>query len=212
MSIQVALRSANREQAIRSAGNVNLGPVAAVTDDELMRRCAVHDSAALEELARRYQGPIFRFLYRLMGSEGDAEEGALDVFVRVWKSAARFEYRAKVATYLYRIANNVARDAYDRRRVRPVEVPIEAVDGSHLRAASAEEEVLRTVGRQEEARAIRIALEKLSDGDRLILVLYYLEDRSYEDIQAIAGVSRCVLKTRLVRARKRLRLALELDA
>ncbi len=56
-----------------------------LTDDDLLRLCARGDSSALEELVRRYQAPIYRLLYRLLGSAEDAEEAALDVFTRAWR-------------------------------------------------------------------------------------------------------------------------------
>src|SRR6059058_4440339 len=92
-----------------------------VSDEDLLRLCARGDSAALEELVRRYQAPLYRFLARMTGSPEDAEEAAQDVFVRAWQHAGRFQYRARVATWLYRIAVNIARDAHSRRQSRPQE-------------------------------------------------------------------------------------------
>ncbi len=181
------------------------GSEQSLSDEDLLRLCAEGESAALRELTRRYQGPLYRFLARLMGSEEDAEEAALEVFVRAWRNAPRFQYRAKVATWLYRIAVNIARDAHSRKQARPKEVWIESNELQHLSVGSAEEDALRRVQRQEQSASLRQALEKLSPDDRLILVLYYLEDREYEEIQEITGLSYTVLKTRLARARRRLR-------
>src|SRR5262249_44127320 len=110
----------NRVSASESGGLVQ-GHAQNLSDEALLRLCAGGDTAALEELVRRYQTPLHRFLARLMGSPDDAEEAALDVFVRVWQHAPRFQYRAKVATWLYRIAVNIAHDAHSRRKARPQE-------------------------------------------------------------------------------------------
>ena len=182
-----------------------------LSDEALLRFCAEGESAALRELVRRYQGPLYRFLARLMGSDEDAEDAALEVFVRAWKNAPRFQYRAKVATWLYRIAVNIARDAHSRKKVRPKEVWLEDAEVKFLGVESAEDEALRTVGREYQSSQLRRALERLSGDDRLILVLYYLEDREYEEIQAITGLSYTVLKTRLARARRRLRKWMEAE-
>src|SRR5689334_18129961 len=138
----------------------------------------------------------------MMGSHDDAEDAALEVFVRAWKNAPLFQYRAKVATWLYRIAVNIARDAHSRKQARPKEVWIESTEMQRLSVGSAEEDALRRVDREEQSSALKRALARLSDDDRLILVLYYLDDREYEEIQAITGLSYTVLKTRLARARK----------
>src|SRR2546421_9901995 len=110
----------------------------------------------------------------MMGSDDDAEEAALEVFVRAWRNAPRFQYRAKVATWLYRIAVNIARDAHSRRKARPREVWIEAPEVRYLSLDSAEDDALRLVEQQERSSALRKALKRLSADDRLILVLYYL--------------------------------------
>jgi RNA polymerase sigma-70 factor (ECF subfamily) len=163
----------------------------------------------MEELVRRYQAPIYRFLLRMMGSQEDAEEAALDVFVKAWQHAGRFQYRAKVATWLYRIAVNIARDAHSRKKSKPVDPWPEEHELDHLAVDSAEDEALQTLSREQDAAKLNRALEKISPSDRLILVLYYLEERSYDEIQEIAGLSYTVLKTRLARARRRLRQSLE---
>ena len=185
------------------------GYEADLTDEVLLKLCADGESAALRELVRRYQGPIYRFLARMMGSEEDAEDAALEVFVRAWKNAPRFQYRAKVATWLYRIAVNIARDAHSRKKARPREVWLEDAALRHLSVDSAEEDALRQVNRDVQSQSLRRALGRLTPDDRLILVLYYLEDREYEEIQDVTGLSYTVLKTRLARARRRLRKWME---
>src|SRR5947208_920752 len=157
--------------AARPSGHM-LGSEQSLTDDQLLRLCSDGESAALRELVRRYQGPLYRFLARLMGSDEDAEDAALEVFVRAWKNAPRFQYRAKVATWLYRIAVNIARDAHSRKKVRPKEVWLEDAEVKFLGVESAEDDALRTVGREYQSAQLRRALERLSNDDRLILVLY----------------------------------------
>lgn len=182
-----------------------LGDLASLADEELLKLCAEGESAALREIVRRHQAPLYRFLYRLMGSEQDAEEAVSDVFVRAWRNAGRFQYRAKVGTWLYRIAVNIARDAHSRKKARPSEVWIEANEVRHLSSGSAEDDAVRNVHRAEMSVTLKRALSKLSADDRLILVMYYLEEAEYSEIQAVTGLSYPVLKTRLARARKRLR-------
>lgn len=181
------------------------------SDEDLLRLCARGETSALEELTRRYQAPLYRFLMRMMGSADDAEEAVLDVFVRVWQHAGRFQYRARVATWLYRIAVNIARDAHSRRKSRPQEAWIEERQLETMAVGSAEEDALHLLEREDQARRLQRALARLHPNDRLLLVLYYLEDRDYEEIQEITELSYTVLKTRLARARRRLRDILDAD-
>src|SRR5436309_3225040 len=156
-----------------------------LTDEDLLRLCAARENAALEELVRRHQAPIYRFLMRLLGSAEDAEEAALDVFVRAWKHAPRFQFRAKVATWLYRIAVNIARDMHSRKQARPQETRPDSYELAQASIGSAEDDALGRLQRAERSATLQRAINKLSDSDRLLLVLYYFEEREYDEIQAI---------------------------
>jgi len=179
------------------------------TDEELLKLCAEQQSAAMEELTRRFQAPIYRFLYRMLNSPEDAEEAALDVFVRAWQHAGRFQYRAKVATWLYRIAVNIARDMHSRKKSRPQEPWPEDFEQIHNAIGSAEADALKRLEQEDQSKALTKALNRLNESDKLILVLYYYGEHEYDEIQTITGLSYTVLKTRLARARKRLKTLLE---
>jgi RNA polymerase sigma-70 factor (ECF subfamily) len=181
----------------------------AATDEELLGLCARRHAPALEELIRRHQSSLYRFLLRLTASPEDAEEAVQDVFVRAWQNAGRFQYRAKVATWLYRIAVNISRDIHSRKKSRPQDPWPEDHELDHLALDSAEDDALKSVERQRQTALLEKCLSKLHPGDRAILILYYLEEREYDEIQEITGLSYTVLKTRLARARKRLRQVME---
>ncbi|MBC7805174.1 MAG: sigma-70 family RNA polymerase sigma factor [Akkermansiaceae bacterium] len=174
-------------------------------DAALVRQCGQGDTDALKELALRYESPLFRFLRHQMNSVEDAEEAVLEVFVRVWLHAARFRFQASVSTWLYRIAANIARDAYDRRKVRPQTVPSDTCESARLAIGDAAMEAQARLESADRSRVLQQALAALDSNDRLVLVLYYLEERDYKEMQVITGWIYPVLKTRLVRARVRLR-------
>ena len=176
-----------------------------LTDEELLRLCAHGNSNALEEIVRRYQAPLFRFLLRLLNSPEDAEEAALSVFLRAWRSASQFQYRCRVETWLYRIAGNIARDLYRRQKARPEQPWPEQPDRELTAVDSAEATALGRIEREDRAQALQAMLARLGPTDRLLLALYYGEQREYNEIQEITGFSYPVLKTRLTRARQRLR-------
>jgi RNA polymerase sigma-70 factor (ECF subfamily) len=149
-------------------------------------------------------------LYRLTASAEDAEEATLEVFLRVWRNAERFQYRSKVSTWLYRIAVNIARDLYSRRKSRPQEPwPDDEEASATISTGSAEQDALQALDADDRSRELHAALERLSDSDRELIVLYYFNDCDYDEIREITGLSYTVLKTRLARARQRLRHHLE---
>jgi RNA polymerase sigma-70 factor (ECF subfamily) len=204
------------ESNARAGGGVpiisNSADVQSLSDEELLRRCANGQEAAMQELVQRYQGLLHGFLTRYLDSAEDTEQAVLNIFIRAWENAPRFQYRCQVSTWFYRIAINIAHDLHRNRTKR---VPQEPWPATIERAAhptgNAELEAFERLQRQDEFQALHRALDRMSETDRLLLVLYYFEERSYEEIQEIAQISYKVLKTRLTRARQRLRSLLETD-
>ncbi len=157
-----------------------------------MRRCARGDEAALKRLVVAYQPLVFGLAKRYLGSAEDAEEVAVSTFLKAWKSAGSFRGECSVKAHLCKIAINLCRD----RPVRPVLVAEPCAEGAG-----------------EDARIERVmaALQTLSAEDREVVVLYYLDEMEYSEICDALGIGYDVLKTRLVRARKRLRAILEVE-
>jgi RNA polymerase sigma-70 factor, ECF subfamily len=178
------------------------------SDEALIRSCSDGNNGALEELVRRYKRPLARLLARLLTSPEDVEEALLNVFVQAWQHAKRFQFRSRVSTWLYRIAVNQAYDIQKQQKRLQAHLKLEATDYARYQT-NAEDEALHRLDREQQAAALQRALNRLSAGDRLLLVLYYYEQMDYEQIQGITQLSYTVLKTRLTRARRRLRQLLE---
>ena len=181
-------------------------PTHSDTDLRLIQRCAERDPAALREIVERHQRMLLGYLSRLLGSADDAEEATQDVFLRVWQQAERFERRAGFATWLYRIATNVAYDMLRRRKAQRRTLPLEK---SVAYSVDAEAQALAGLEQEERARHLQYALQTLRPEDRSLLILYYQEEMSYDEICGITGCSYPVTKVRLLRARQRLRAVLE---
>jgi RNA polymerase sigma-70 factor (ECF subfamily) len=183
--------------------------VEASPDLDLVRQCADRDAAAMQELVRRYQPKLTRFISRMLNSLEDTEEAVIDVFMRVWQQAGRFQGRSSVSTWIYRIAANVAYDARHRRRTRPQTTTLDDERYPVNDVVDVEQEALTSLERTHQAALMQRAMDKLGEKDRLLLVLYYVEELGYDEISVIANCSYPVLKTRLMRARQRLRTLLE---
>ena len=138
---------------------------------------------ALRKLVACHQSLAYNLALRNLGCREDAEEVAAEAFVRMWRTAKSFRGECSVKSHLCRIVVNLCRDR--SRRPRPLTVPEPNV----------------TIGFERVAEG----LLDLEPADRELLVLYYLDELSYEEIGIALGISYDVLKTRLVRARARLR-------
>jgi RNA polymerase sigma-70 factor (ECF subfamily) len=172
-------------------------------DIELIRRCAQGEEAALRELFARHAGMVFNLLYRMLGSRDDADELLPEVFLRVWRGASRFQQRANPVTWIYRIASNACIDRL-RRRPALTSVSLEELEQGPEPAAVLFDPDRRLILADEWSR-LQTGLLALAPEDRLLITLYHLQDRSYEEIQQITGLSYARLKSRLFRARQRLR-------
>jgi RNA polymerase sigma-70 factor (ECF subfamily) len=161
-------------------------------DRELARRCASGDERAFREVFETYEPLLRKLIFRNLGSREDAEELVATTFLRFWRSASQYRGLSSLRSYLTRIALNLCHDAGKRRR--PVAIPEPA---TWLR----EEHPL--------ADRIRQGLLRLEREDRELLSLYYLEDWDYTEICDCLTITYDVLRTRLVRARKRLRSIVE---
>jgi len=161
-----------------------------------------------EKLVREHQAMVFRTLTRLTGSVERVDDLAQGVFLRLYRALPGFRGEAQVSTYLYRIAVNVAQEEWKRRRRedRPLvsisedtEWPFE----ERLRdPAKNPEELLEE---RELAALAEEELQRLSDSERAVLVLYHQEEQSYEQIAEALHMPIGTVRTHLHRGRKRLR-------
>jgi RNA polymerase sigma-70 factor (ECF subfamily) len=106
-------------------------------DPHLIHRWQQGDAAAFEALVRRWQQPIGRFLFRLVGRAELANDLCQEVFMRVYLAAPRYRPSGAFSTWLYRIALNVAHDAARRRRHEPVPLSDREVEDRAPSAAEA---------------------------------------------------------------------------
>lgn len=130
---------------------------------------------------------------RMLGNEQDAEEVAVATFLRFWRSAGRYRGECSLKSYLTRITLNLAKDRIRASDTKDALTPL-VVDAEHPLM-----------------ERVRDGMLQLATEDREILALYYLEETSYEELMEMLGVSYDVVRTRLVRARQRLRRTVGVD-
>jgi RNA polymerase sigma-70 factor (ECF subfamily) len=178
-------------------------------DSEWMRRIQNGDTEAFRAVILAYQNRVAAALARMAGPAFDPEELAHEVFVRVWKSAHRYEPSAKLATWLLTIARNLFLNELRYRTRHPTVSMDAAAEGGHSPlenpAGPASLHPDAALIEQELRRAIDGALQKLPENQRTAMVLRRYEDLSYEEIAAVLGVSVGSVKSLLFRARATLK-------
>jgi len=146
-------------------------------------------------------------MIQVTGSVHDAEEVTQEAFIRVFLKLDTFQQNSQFFTWLYRVAFNIALSRKRRRKVRVSldqqreEIGEDVVDPS--------EHVDAELIRQDKRDLLQTALNQLSEEHRAILVLREMNESSYEEIAEILTLSIGTVRSRLNRARKQLRLAIE---
>ena len=178
-------------------------------DDEdvrLMSLIARGDKPAFEQLIERHQALVVGTAARMLGSNSDVEDIAQQVFIRVWKSAARYRPRAKFTTWLLKITRNLVFNEL-RRTKRRAQMPLQPDPQSEEIALPDEATAAPDASLLEEElqRAIEDAITQLPETQRMALILRRYEELSYEDIAAVLELSVPAVKSLLFRARTELR-------
>lgn len=183
----------------------------AASDDErqLIERSRRGDQTAFDALVRRYEKQIFNTAYRLAGSPDDAADIAQEAFVRAWNNLRSFRGDASFSTWIHRIVTNVFLDERKRARARPQRSLEETID---LEANSVRRQFEDT-GPSPQERAetrerwelLEQAIATLPPPQRVMVVLYHTQGRSYEEIADIMNLPMGTVKSRLNRARLALR-------
>ena len=185
-------------------------------DVRLMLRVRDDNSAAFEELVLRYQARLLSVLEHLVRTRDLAEDLTQEVFLRVYRARETYVPGAKFSTWLFTIANNVARNAL-RSRSRRKEVNVGPAANGESGANAIEKMALaasglmptRQLDKAEMAEVVRIAMESLNERQRMALLLSKFENMSYEDIAQTMDLSTPAVKSLLSRARGNLKTILE---
>ncbi len=181
----------------------------------LVEKCAAGDERAFDELVHRYQNKIINIAYGMLADREDAYDVAQEVFIKLYRKIGAFTGAASLDTWIYRITVNASLDALRKqgRRVRTLPLQTEnedeAVELPIADETSAPETVIL---RKERQREIADAIARLSEKYRSVLILREFEDLDYEQIARVLDLSVGTVKSRLSRAREKLRNLLENQA
>lgn len=172
-------------------------------DRELVQRACAGDHAAFEALYRRHRNRVYGLVWRLCGGDGALAEDLLqEAFVRTWQKLDSFRGESRFATWLHRLAVNVALS--DRRiRVKRLERETE-LEGAAERTATGAKDVYAG-----DRMDLEQAIARLPERARTVLVLFDIEGYSHAEIAELAGMAVGSSKAQLHRARKLVREQLD---
>jgi RNA polymerase sigma-70 factor, ECF subfamily len=188
--------------------------IAAATEgvdvDALVRQAQGGDTDAFQELVQVFSGPMYNLAYRMTGNAADAGDLTQEIFVKLYKAIGKFRWRAKFSTWLYRIATNTCCSGLRKiRRVASVEaVHLDDTRSTESRPREAPD-TAESPSREAELNELQQRIEEtimmLPEDFRAVIVLRDLQGLAYDEIAVSVGCSIGTVKSRLARARMRVK-------
>jgi RNA polymerase sigma-70 factor (ECF subfamily) len=182
--------------------------------EQLVRSILAGDDGAFDRLVLLHKRFVFNLCYRLLGDYDDADDCAQEVFIKVFRSLESFRFESSFRTWLYRVAANTCKNRLRsleyRLGLKKVRLNMTEENGQKAPEIGNHSQSPATAfNRKEIGRLIQEAIGKLPTDQRLVVVLRDMEGRSYEEIVEITGLRLGTLKSKLSRARLKLRQSLE---
>lgn len=175
-------------------------------DDAVLGRCRAQDPMAFRAFVVRYERMVFALLSRMLGRGPEVEDLAQETFVRAYRAFPDFDPDgpAKVSTWLLTIATRLALDARKKKKLDVVEIE----EGKETSASTRPSNPELSLERRELGDAIGRAAAELPDDQRAALVLAEMHGLSIAEIAEALDVPENTAKTRLFRAREKMRASL----
>jgi RNA polymerase sigma-70 factor, ECF subfamily len=181
-----------------------------VSEEDAIRLAQQGDSAAIEQLYRRYSGRVFAVCQRIVKNDSEAEDLTQEAFLQLFRKIHTFRNEAKFSTWLYRLTTNLA--LMRLRKKRHPEVSLDATLESEEEDTRPVVEPggpdLRLSGVVDRVN-LNKAIAQLPDGYREMFILHDVEGYEHHEIAKILGCSAGNSKSQLYKARLRLRELLQ---
>jgi len=174
------------------------GRFCAPMDEDLRQWLSEGDRRRVfDALVPRYRVKVFRLVFSIVGNAARAEEVAQDAFLKIWLALDTYDGRAALSTWIYTIARNTAlthRRAESYRAVQPLDTVIESASQKPLAPELLDIDRMMTRLPEEQQEAVR---------------LFYLQERSIEDVAGMMDAPEGTVKSYLYRARRALAKMME---
>lgn len=195
---------------LMGARNDRVAGLRAADDTELISRFLRNDDEeAFEALVRRYQDRIFLLALSILGcgNEGEAEDITQEVFIVLFQTLHKFRQESTFLTWFYRLARN--RIIEHRRRIMRRAARISGeVNPSLAVSGTTADPLAATIDNQRRAQLLH-HIDRLPEMQRIVLLLFYWQDQSIDEIAALLELKPNTVKSHLFRARRNLAVVLE---
>jgi RNA polymerase sigma-70 factor (ECF subfamily) len=170
-------------------------------DNYYVERIRKGETECFAPLLERYGTQIFSLIVRIAGNREDAEELTQDVFLKVYRSLETFRGESSFSTWLYRIAYNLAVSATRKRTNETLAIDEAMIENI---ADEAEDDFSSEEADAKRTEYLNVALDRLPPGEKAMILLFYRNGKSMEEIAGITGLTETNVKTKIFRIRKKL--------
>ncbi|MEA4854134.1 MAG: sigma-70 family RNA polymerase sigma factor [Christensenella sp.] len=159
------------------------------------------DSEAFCALIEKYEKRIYNIAYKFMQNSSDAQDAAQDAIIKMYGNIQKFSFQSAFPTWMYRVVANTCLDLL-RKKKAMITVSTEEYENN---AVSREGNPEAEAENNDLGQNIRMAVQELNEKYRLVLVLKDMEGLKYEEVAEILKITPGTVKSRLFRAREKLR-------
>ncbi|MDR1262272.1 MAG: sigma-70 family RNA polymerase sigma factor [Oscillospiraceae bacterium] len=179
--------------------------------DRLIKRAQNGDSEAYEQLILPMEQRIYTLCYRITNNREDAFDCAQEVMLRAYRSIGEYRFHASFATWVYRITTNVCLDMIRRRRIKPF-VSLEGMMDAGFSVADRSHNPQEILERNDFNQALKECIARLPLDMRTAIILRDIQGLTYEEVAQVLRLNLGTVKSRISRARERLRQMLSVYA
>lgn len=169
-------------------------------DNQLVRKSSKGDTKAFEKLVLKYQNKMYYLCLKITKNEADAEDASQNAFIKAYKAIGSFKGQSAFSTWLYSIGRNSALDILKKRKDH------ENIDEQYdIADVKLDYNPEQNVVKKETAEILKKLIYGLPKDMREIIILREIKQMQYSEIAEILGISEGTVKSRISRAREKLR-------
>jgi len=169
-----------------------------LSDEKIVDLVRNQDKENYAEIINRYEAKLSRYVYYMIKDRDITDDIVQESFIKAYKNLNSFDTKRKFSSWIYRIAHNESIDEIRKRKkilYQPLEVDFWGVFKSKT-------DIEKELSDKEMGEWLKLCMTELSEKYRSALVLYYFEEKSYEEISDILRISLGTVGTRLNRGKK----------
>ena len=159
---------------------------------------------AFDDFYAEHKDTVFRMIGSMVRDRERVEDLAQEVFLRAYRGLPHFRGRSQLKTWLYRIIYNLVADDYRKGQLQPLLVPLDE-ELTNRTVTDSTPSVWKVIEGRELGEQVRTGLKELTPRYRMVLTLFYREEKQYKEIAQIMNIPVGTVKTYMHRGRSELR-------